>query len=145
MEPSRFEYNNKLFITGMISLAMCLVLICLALYLFPYLIFNWVYDVPEFAITFRQWLVEKYGISEIAAGWSVFLMFLIPALITGLISYSTSNAIDNKIHGLDKPSDEKEEQSKNRLESVTFGSQLLLLIIGIVMLVLFVDWLMFSI
>ncbi|KTC69344.1 transmembrane protein [Legionella birminghamensis] len=145
MEPSRFGYNNKLFVIGMVCLALGMVLICFSLYLFPYLIFSWVYDVPEFAITFRQWLVEKFAISEAAAGWNIFMMFLIPGLIAGYISYITSNSIDNKIHGLEEPSEEKKEQTKNRLETVTFSSKLLVLIIGAIMLVLFVDWLMFSV
>lgn len=141
MEGDRFEQNSKLFIIGLICLLISLTLFAFGLYILPYLLWNWSYNVPEFVYYWREWFREYYDISEVSASWIMILIFIIPAIITGFISHLASNYIDNQIHGIEQEKTTKlPEIKKNVQETLSFGFKILLLIILVLIAVAFVQW-----
>jgi len=100
MEYDRFQKNSTLFIIGLIALLLSLSLFAFSFYILPFLLFGWVYDVPEFVSVWREWLKLEYHFTHVAASWIILLTFIIPALICGYISYFASNYIDNRIYNV---------------------------------------------
>lgn len=141
MEADRFKQNNILFITCMICLILSLSLFTVGFYILPYLIWGWNYSVPSFTLTWTEWLKDNYSLSQAKANAMVFFMLIIPAFITGIISYITSNRIENAILGI---SDEKLPQqnavSHDLKESMSFTAKILVLIVLVVIGVLIVEW-----
>ena len=144
MEPSRYDQNRPLFVTGMIFLFICLILMSFTLYLLPFLLFNAVYDVPEFVVSFRQWFVDNYNFGSLAAGWIVFMILAVAVLISGWISCKTSYTLDTEICGIEEP-EITADKTKKRIETITLSGKLLLLALGILVAVLLVEWLLFGI
>lgn len=143
MEQDRYEQNKVLFIIGMISMITSLSLFVFAFYILPMLIWNWGYDVPDFIFMWRENLRQSYSYSEAWAGFILFLIILIPAFITGVISHLISNTIDNQIHGIVK---EKKEGNKINVpehvkESLGFSVKLIIILVLVVMALWFVEWL----
>lgn len=98
MEPDRYRVNQKYYIIGMIFLAICLALFVFCAYIFPHLLFNWIYDVPEFIAHWRTWLQMNHGFSENTSSLLIFLFFFILALICAGIAYAASNTIEDEIY-----------------------------------------------
>ncbi|MFC3907509.1 hypothetical protein ACFORL_00265 [Legionella dresdenensis] len=109
----------------------------------PHLIWNWHYDVPEFVSHWRERLVENHNMTRTSANWTIFFSFFIPAVVSGLIAYFTSNRLDNDIYGLTPEKNPEEEGLivEDIKETASFGSKLFLLIIAVVAFVFFVEWL----
>lgn len=142
MEYDRYAQDKGMFIISMICLLLFLTLIPFALYILPALIWSWHYDIPEFTITFREWIRRAYEITDPAAGWWVFLCFLVPGIIAGFISLYTSNTIDNKIYGI-QPEEPTSHTALKRdfQQTVGFSLKILLLAALVVAGVFFVEWL----
>jgi len=110
----------------------------------PHLLFNWHYEVPEFISFWREWFVTRYTMTEKVAGIMVFLVFFIPGIFAGFISYLISNRIEDGIYGLvPEKSDNAEEGAivKDVKETVSFSLKLFILIVCAVALLFFVEWL----
>ena len=60
MEIDRYERNHKVFIIAMLSMIISLALLGFVLYMLPYLMFDWVYNVPSFIVTWSEWFVDNY-------------------------------------------------------------------------------------
>jgi len=143
MDPDRFQQNSKLFILGLVSLLVCLSLLTFGLYILPFLLWKWNYDVPALVLQLREWFKDSYDFSEIGASWMVFLIFIIPALICGYISQWSSNYIEKKMYHLDNPDPEKtKEIQKDLKESMSLGLKITLLIILVIIAVTIVQWLL---
>ena len=143
MEPDRYQQNSKLFIIGIICLLLSLSLFAYSLYILPYLLLGWVYDVPEFIMSWQEWLKQEYNFSELSAAWLIFLTFIIPALLCGYISYRTSNEVDNEIYGIVPEKTETEQQeTSNVRETLGFGFKVILLIILVLVVVSLLEWLL---
>lgn len=142
MENDRYQQNSKLFVIGLICLLISLSLFAFGLYILPYLLWNWSYNVPEFVFVWREWLKETYNFSDSGASWSMILIFIIPAIITGFISHLASNRIDNQIYGVEQEkSTSMPEIKKDIRESLGFGFKIFLLIILVLVAVALVQWL----
>ncbi|WED44351.1 hypothetical protein [Legionella cardiaca] len=145
MEYDRFQQNSVLFIIGMIALLLSLSLFAFAFYILPFLLFNWIYDVPEFISIWREWLREEYGFTLMGASWLMLLMFVLPALIFGFISYYASNYIDDRLYHLvpEKTNPEKQVEVRRDIQE-TLG--FILKILGAIILILvgisIVQWLL---
>ncbi|KTD20097.1 transmembrane protein [Legionella lansingensis] len=135
MEYDRFQQNSVLFVIGIIALLLSLSLFTICFYIFPFLLFDWVYNVPEFVSIWREWLIEEYNYTITGASWVILLIFLVPAFICGYISYFISNYIDNRLYGIvpeETAKKKRVEIRKDIQETLVF----VLKILGLVILVL---------
>ncbi|KTD17203.1 hypothetical protein [Legionella jordanis] len=135
MEYDRFQQNHTLFIIGIIALLISLSLFAFSFYLMPFLLFNWIYDVPQFVLVWREWLRDDFHFTVMGASWIILLLLIIPALVCGYISYFASNYIDNRIYHLvpeKKEPQQREKIKRDMQETLVF----LLKILGLVVLVL---------
>ena len=142
MEFDRYQDHHKLYILGLISLLFCLSLLFFSLYISPFLIWKLDYQVPDLVTALITFFEESYEFSEIKSRWIVGLLFFIPGLITGYISYYVSNAIDNEIYKSDLTTTENEaekqhhsaEAQKNIKESVTVGFEIIFLMMMVLVI-----------
>jgi hypothetical protein len=143
MEYDRFASNSKLYVLGMICLIVCLALFFFSLFILPYLIWGLNYDIPVFIMSFLYYLQDEYEYSIGASKIIVWLAFFVPCLITGIISEFVSNFIDSNI---DKEDIQKHVVTEKKIsgqvkESVQFGLKILSLMIVIIILILFLQFL----
>lgn len=143
IDKERYQHNSKLFIISLICLVLSLCFFSFAFYILPNLLWDWDYDIPEFVYTLRQWVIDNYNFSEGHAKITVFLTFFIPALVTGFISYFTSNKIENEVLGItpEKMPGEN-EPSREMKETFSFSLKLFLTIILVLIVLFFVEWLL---
>lgn len=143
MENDRFTQNRKIFTICMISLLLSLSLFAFAFYILPNLLWDWNYDVPEIIFTWRMWFVNSYGFSERRAKGIIFLIFFIPALITGMISYFTSNQIENEILGVVKEKAVEENVVVTDFkETLMFILKLIAVVLLVIICVFLIEWLL---
>jgi hypothetical protein len=143
MEIDRYQHNHKLFITSMICLVLSLSLFVFSFYILPNFIWDWDYDIPEFLYTWQAWFVDHYNFSDRGAKIIVFLICFIPALITGFISYLTSNRIDNEVLGLVPERLPGENEPSHEIkETFSFTVRLIFIIILVLVVLFFVEWLL---
>ena len=148
MEQDRFGNNNKLYIVGIVCLVLSLGLLLFSLYILPYLLWELNYNVPSFIIDLLETLQDDYLYTPSGSKWVVWLIFFIPSVITGFISYLVSNYIDNKIYGIQSKSAESgekltaEEIQKQIKESASLGGQILALMVLIVVVILLIQYLL---
>ncbi|HRD68645.1 MAG TPA: hypothetical protein PK657_00725 [Legionella sp.] len=141
MEQDRFASNGTLYIIGIFCLIVCLSLFFFSMYIAPYLIWDLKYDIPEFILQNIEYFQEQYEMTENASRFLVGLMYFIPALIAGYISYYISNKIDNQIFKSEINYDEEEQEKhvvevKEQLkESASIGFKILMLMIVIVIVI----------
>lgn len=143
MEYDRFQENSVLFVIGIIALLLSLSLLAFAFYILPFLLFNWVYDVPEFISIWREWLRFEYKFTTVGASWFILLMLLIPALICGYISYYASNYIDNRLHNIvpeKKVYSRKNQISRDIRETLKLVLKVLVLIILVLVGISLIQW-----
>jgi len=140
MEQDRFQKHELVYITGFIFLILSLCLFALTAYIFPYLIFKWRYDVPEFIHYLNQWLQIKHHFSSVGAPWLVVISFLFLAVICALIAQRASNRMDNQIYGVE----EQKKSQPARVREDTKETISLLLKIIIIVIAVFVGALLFQ-
>jgi p-aminobenzoyl-glutamate transporter AbgT len=144
MEQDRFKMNSKLYVLGMICLVLSLGLFFLSLYILPYLIWQLHYKMPTFILDLLAKFEDDYNYSIRASRFIVWLLFFIPSLITGCISYFVSNYIDNQIY--EPKANEFEDQvssqevGKEIKESASFGLKILGLMVLIVIIILLLQF-----
>lgn len=88
--------DNKIFIAGVICLVLSLGFLLFSLYILPFLIWDLAYDVPDMVTDITSNLQEDYDYSSAGSKLIVWLVFFIPGVITGVISYYISNLIDKE-------------------------------------------------
>jgi len=97
MEIDRYERNHKVFIIAMISMIMSLALLGFVLYMLPYLMFDWVYNVPGFISAWEEWLIDNYNYSDHGARrFLLFISVLLDCFFI-IIAYLTANTIEKQI------------------------------------------------
>lgn len=142
MEADRYKQNHKLFIFCMICLLMSLTLFGLSLFILPHFIWGWHYNVPGFVFDLTEWLIEYHSFTSAGAKIMVFLIVFIPALITGFISYITSNYIENKVLDIHEEKNTDEINAPLELkETFSLSMKILLLIVLVVIVMFLVQWL----
>jgi hypothetical protein len=90
----RPENNNTMFILGIICLVFSLGFLLFALYIVPFLLLDYAYDVPYVLSSIIASLHESYGYSIFSSKLIIWLLFVVPGLITGYISYRISHLLD---------------------------------------------------
>lgn len=88
--------NNKIFIVGVVCLVLSVSFLFFSLYIIPYLIWELHYDVPDFVAAAIVNVQDNYNYSGSTSKFIVWLLFLLPSLVMGLISYFISNRIDKE-------------------------------------------------
>lgn len=142
MEPDRYQYAQRHYLVGMLSLLLSLTLFAFSAYLIPYLFFGWHYHLPAFIQEWLQLLTAEYEITRKAAVWVVFLTFLTPAILFSLVSKWLSCYIERKIDGvyrvpfLDEPTPGPSQKP--------FVLKLLLMIVLVFVAARFFQWLISS-
>ena len=142
MEYDRYQEHSKLYLFGILCLLMCLFLLFFSLYLVPYLIWDLHYNVPDLISTLIVFFQEHYYVSNTGSKILVWLLFFIPSLVTGILSYYVSNFIDSKVLHVESETDEEQVKQHSAVvkkvvkESVKLGFKILSLMIMIVLVIL---------
>ncbi|KTD54406.1 transmembrane protein [Legionella sainthelensi] len=150
MEQDRFSHNQKLYIVGMVCLLLSLGLFVFSLYIIPFFIWDLNYNVPYFILALMNLFQEEYNYSVEESKVIVWLIFFIPSIVTGLISYVVSNYIDNQIYKAEQKNEEnqgniyKQEKRIMRRESVAFSLKILSLMILFIFLIFLFQYLIQS-
>jgi hypothetical protein len=126
--------NDKIFICGIICLVLALGLLFFSLYILPYMIWEFHYDVPDFILTMISDYQGNYNYSPGSSKAIVWLFFFIPSLIFGYISYFISNYIDKSAQEQQTLTEEvgSKEPTRSReslKESASLGIKLLAIIV----------------
>lgn len=145
MEENRYQRDKPFFLIFMFSLIIGLSLLLLAIYIIPNIFWGMYYDVPDFIYTWREWFRAYYDIAEHRAGFIVFSIILIPALLSLLIAYISGNHVENEVQGFVTPKVERDPLvSEDIKETTQFSLKLLSIIIGIIVLIFLFQWLVFG-
>jgi uncharacterized protein involved in cysteine biosynthesis len=134
----------------MICLVFCLGFLFFSLYILPYLIWELHYNVPTIILDLIATLQDDYYYSAGASKVIVWLIFFIPSLITGLISYFVSNYIENQIYKTEiKPEENQENPPSGEIgrqikESASLGLKIFSLMILIIIVILLLQFLVQS-
>lgn len=148
MEPDRYKNNHKLYIVGIICLVASLSLGFLSIYIGPYLIWQLDYNVPDLVIYLIALFNESYNFSMMQSKLFTWLIFVIPAVITGFISYFTTNRIENRIYYAEPEESEGEKKAhalevrKQIGESAGIGFKIIILMFVILVLFLLLQGVM---
>lgn len=145
MEYDRYQVNRKLFILGIICLILSIVLLLFSAYILPFLVWQLAYDVPEFIVHWLYWFQDELRWPYNIGAWIIFLVFFVPGLIAGIISYYSSNKIDDEIYHM-KPEKQETLPYKPRTrqwKSFSFGFKLLFLVVMVFILAEIVHWLIY--
>ncbi|TAL60575.1 MAG: hypothetical protein EPN84_09270 [Legionella sp.] len=136
MEYDRYKAHHKLYIIGILSLLGCLSLLLFSLYILPYMVWGDYYDVPEFVVSLIAFF-EDLKYSSASSHFIVWLLFFLPALICGLISYYVSNYIDDELFDIKPETPEKDNYEKQRLKRLERreSANLSLKILGLMFLI----------
>lgn len=92
-DRSAFKYD-WLFFLGIVFLVFSLALVLFAIFSFPNLILDARYDTPDFLMYILASLQDNYRFSETNSKLIAWLIFFIPGIIFGWISYRISNRLD---------------------------------------------------
>lgn len=152
LEQDRYQQYPKLYTLGMVMLMLFWTFALLGLYIVPYLLWNFKYDVPEFIISWRLLMEYDYGFSLFMAKWLTFLIFAIPALVCMIVSWIISSYIDKKIV-LKKVLDERtsvpisEAPQKETISErpvareISFATKVFLLMVVALIILFSIEWL----
>ena len=144
MEEDRYQKNHLLFIISLVSLLISLVLFAFTLYMLPHLLFGWRYDAPEFIPFWTEWLQYQYNVSEAAASKLILFLFVLLSLIFGLITYFSSNRIENQIFSSGLSGTNKSPIfKKSTREGVALGLKIFFIIIIIFVAASLLQWLIY--
>lgn len=108
--------NSNFFIFGVICLVCCIAFFLFSAFILPFMIWNLSYSVPDFVIYLISYFEDHYNYTEAQSRFWVWLIFFIPAIITGLISYFISHRIDNEVLGIE-PENEEEDTEEQKLQA----------------------------
>lgn len=145
MEYERFGGSSKLFLFGIICLVISLGLLFFSLYILPYFLWELSYNVPDFILDLLAKYQDEYRYTSAGSKTVIWLMFFIPCVITGVISYFVSRHLDNKMYGIEEPPQEESERAPGEMqkqikESASLGGKILGLMIAIVVVILLLQY-----
>lgn len=147
MESDRYQLHPRTYVLGMVCLLLSMSLLLFSLYLVPYVIWQFNYDLPGWIFSWFETLKEMFLTTDTITRLLVWLSFVIPGLICGFFAWLASNQIDDELHV--EPTDSQQPPPVSHLKeevsaSVSFGGRVLLLVILVILSVWFVDWLFFG-
>ncbi|MCP0913277.1 MULTISPECIES: hypothetical protein [Legionella] len=144
MEKDRYQQSHGWYITGMISLILSLVLFAFCFYLLPFLLFGFVYDVPEFILYLREFFEDKYQITTRAAGLIIFFIFFLLAALAAFAAYLASNRIENRIFNIKQEGEEGSSRIRQEAkETASILSKIIIVVILIFIGAILLQWLIY--
>jgi hypothetical protein len=142
MEPNWNQQNNKLFIVGMIFLVLSLMLLAYTMYLSPYLLLNWKYDVPESVVSLQNILSVKWETTERTAS---VVMFLVLVAVSGALIW-IAHKLSNRMEHTENPTEQSEPERdyKRTKETMSVLAKLVVWIVVIFVAALVLQWIMYT-
>ncbi|OGV26131.1 MAG: hypothetical protein A3F18_05445 [Legionellales bacterium RIFCSPHIGHO2_12_FULL_37_14] len=142
MQDDRYDANKVLYLTGMISLIVALALFMFASYLFAYLFFGLVYDVPGFVVAMQDSIGDTWNFTPFQTNLIIFCLYFVPSVFLGWLSYWTSNRIDSELPSI------TDEANKSKLQSIPIDfvvhlGRFVASIIGVAIIVYLIRWMFF--
>ena len=114
MEPDRYQQNKVYYVIGMIFLVLSLFYLGVGLYVLPYLIFGVYYSIPPTIFDRINYVQMTYDLTEKQASWLIVCIIFFVGFMCALVTYFTSNQIDNEIFGVSpKPVEVKKEKKES--------------------------------
>lgn len=110
---SQEREDPKVYFTGVVSLFLSVALILFAIYILPFLIWGFYYDVPDFISHYLAFAEESLELSPSTSKFVVWISFIIPGFIAGYISYYISNLLDERRRIM---SEQLEDENKEDLD-----------------------------
>lgn len=105
LEPDRYHKHHGRYILGMICLVLSLTFITITLYVFPFLVFNWHYTLPDWLANLIVWgldrIQRRYLTSSVQAARLIFYICCLATLFVTILARYLSNKIDNDIYHVD--------------------------------------------
>ncbi len=146
MEQDRFIQHQKLYVTGIVCLLLSLILFFISIYILPFLIWNLHYHVPYAIDAMINFFSDGDHYSSAVSKLFTWLVFFIPAVVAGLISYFISNYIDNQILDIGHRASLEEESEEERIsrlhnavaarDTVLLSTKIIFLMVIIVIIIL---------
>ena len=90
------QSNPILYGVGLIAMVLSISLFVFTLYIFPYIAFGAVYDVPEFIVIVNYWYSVVQGLSGIRLVATIILPYLLSSAILGLIAKRLTRRVEGK-------------------------------------------------
>ena len=94
--PQKPKENTTTFVLGIICLVISLAFLLFAFYIIPFLLLNYTYDVPSALSTVLAIFHDSYEYSIFTSKLILWLVFVIPGLITGYLAYYISHLLDEE-------------------------------------------------
>lgn len=139
LEADRYKYKN-LYILGMIFLLLSIGLLAFSLYLAPYFIWGWNYDLPEFIPNWQEWLKQNYQFSQASASFILFFIIFLCGILSGFLSNWFSNRIENNIFEINSETLQTAPISRGS-DTMGFTIKILLLILAVFVGTMIFEWL----
>lgn len=149
MEPDRYQQNQKFYIIGLICLLLSMVFFAVGAYIFPYVAFGLIYNLPAFIFDWTDSIQAAYAVSEKRAGWLILMSFFLLGAVFAVVTYILSNRMDKEIYAAEEVDAdvEKVEEKKPVKEVQETGPKvlkILLIIVGLFIVAKFFQWAIFS-
>lgn len=117
MEYDRFEKHQGLYLIGIFSLIIGLMLIVFGIFCIPHVMFKLNYSIPLTFYSFSQKVQTHYGLTEIDAEWMIVGGLVFSGLVLLLIAEIISNHIEKTQFRKQKIYFDKQEKLKEDLPS----------------------------
>ena len=88
------KHEDVMYVVGLMLLALGMLLLPLSLYILPAVWFNWAYHVPEFILSFRDYIMDHFDLSEKSSYWFIFYVFFSVSIIFLALAVYLSYCID---------------------------------------------------
>ena len=141
MEPDRYQQNKTYYILGLVCLILSLMLFGIGLYLLPYIAFGWIYSIPDPIFVRINFIQSTYGLSWSQSSWYFLLAVFFGSFCFALVTYVTSNRIENEIFGIVR---EKADVKPETKESYRFVLTILLTVGLIFLVAMLFQWVISS-
>ena len=82
---------------GTVCLILSLGLLFLSIYIIPYLLWHLPYSVPTFILEGISYFEDNQNYTRTGSSFVVWLLLLIPGIITGIISYFITRDLDKRL------------------------------------------------
>ena len=131
MEPDRYQQNKVYYIIGMIFLVLSLFYFGVGLYVLPHVLFGIYYSIPPAVYERINYVQMTYDLTAKQASWLIVSLIFFFFFLCALVTYFTSNQIDNEIFGV-KPEPVKEKKENKESDSLMLKIILIVVFVFIV-------------
>ena len=146
------KQEDVMYVVGLMLLAMGMLLLPLSLYILPAVWLDWVYHLPDFILSFKDYLVDHFNLTEKSSFGLIFYIFFGFSILFLAIAIYLSYCIDVMLASpavkKPEPLPEIEQSSlnvvkkthKDRRESMLLMVKLLLIMVLVFMIADMMQW-----